>query len=157
MANVLNYLQPFGVGAVTSGSSLQNQYAYSGTSGDQGHGWQGAFSWTNTQYTANKQFIVIPSNARDVSITYWYNGAATVTDALVASNDIPQNVASAVFGGYPTSVTPANIVGGAAGSTAVTATLPGAPLMITFTLGGSGSAGADVIGCTVSCNTIIRP
>ena len=154
MATTLYYLNPIGVGAVASGSGNQPGYNYSGSSGDQGHGWQGSFTWTNTQFTAQNPVIILPTNARDLCITFKYTGAATVTMTMSGCND---NIAtiSAGSGVYAplTSLEVPQIVGGASSCGA----LPGAPISLSAILGGSGSTGSDTVYIAISCNTIIRP
>jgi hypothetical protein len=158
MANKLYYLAPVGVGADLGGSGVQNSYNYTGTSGDQGHGWSAQLSLTNTQFTANNPVFALPSNARNLSVTYSYNGAATVTFAPTGSNDTLASVVggSAVFGTLPPTMAP-SILGGTAGSTAVCAAVNSPPEFLGFVIGGTGAAGADTITITISANTIIRP
>ena len=161
MAATIQYLQPVGVGSVNAGSINSgsiNTTDYGGTSGDQGHGWRGTFSYTNTVWTALKPVISLPSNARALNVTFWYNGAATVTVHVTSCNDTLDAVVAetAIFGKYINAALP-SLVGGSSGSTAVSASLAAAPLFLKFDLSGSGSSGTDVIGITVSCVTVIRP
>jgi hypothetical protein len=158
MAGKFYPMQQGGVGVAT-GSPANANYSYQ-SPGDQGHGWQYTYTGTNTALISGgvSDVIIPPDNARNASITYWYNGAGTVTLNVQGTNDSLANIyaGTAIFGTIAT-VTAPQIVGGTAGSTAVTITMEGVPAGIRLIVAGSGSTGADTLGLTITCNTIIRP
>lgn len=150
-----NGVPTFAQGAPGSSANFQG----SRPAGDQGKGYQISYSTTFAAITGSvTDTILVPPNARDLSLTYSYNGAATVTFAIQGCNNTRDEIkaGNGVFGTFPNADVP-SILGGTANSTAVSVALPSAPMAIRGIVGGTGTAGGDTIIVNLSCVATIRP
>lgn len=153
-------MTPFGVPTFALGQGSSAAYQASRPAGDQGKGWGITYATTYAVLpVANTtDVLLVPTNARDLSLTYGMTAAATAILSIQGTNNTPDEIkaGTATWGTYPAAVAP-TVAGGSADSTTVTISLPAAPTAIRGVISGTGSAGADSIRIVASCCVVIRP
>lgn len=118
--------------------------------GTPGSGWQLTYTRTYSQLSGNvSDELVLPFNARELSVSYKYVGAGTVNVNISASNNTIQELGSGAatkfYAPVPTSICP-QITGGQSQSSF----FPSAPSAIQAVISGSGQSGSDVLTITMS-------
>lgn len=154
------YMTPTGVPTMALGQGSSANYQASRPAGDQGKGWNIAYDVTNgtTPSADVTDILMLPSNARGVSITYSMNALSSRSMTIQACNCSQDSIkaGNGIFGPYLTTVAPV-ITGGSADSNAVTITIPAPPQAIRAVLSGAGGAAGDTIKIRMTCVTTIRP
>ena len=117
-----------------------------------GQGWQTTYSTRADALNINADCFQIPQNAMTVSMTFLYNGAATVTITPQVSNGTREEVEAGTALWAPVPAAFGSVAG--IGGTASMIAIPASVRFLRVVTGGSGSVGSDIV--TVGISAVSR-